>query len=137
MPVGGELLQTQPDGTLSFGDYTLEKKAKLSDYEYRGDLYKVKTFRELTKLEKNGMLLYESLPGTSVRSFLESGDGLSFVAEGAGDVQVTLGLEEEAVYQVMIGGSDCGLMKTSMGGKLVLSVDLKEAGQAQVTVVRQ
>ena len=61
-----ELLRIEADGTLSFGDYTLPSKTKLEDFEYQGDLYKVKTFAEITKLEKNGMFLYESVPGTEM-----------------------------------------------------------------------
>lgn len=38
----------------------LAKKAKVEDYEHAGDLLKVKTYNEMTKLEKNGMFLYES-----------------------------------------------------------------------------
>lgn len=38
-----------------------------------GDLYKVKTFKEITKLERNGMFVYESVPGTAVTDF--SGKG--------------------------------------------------------------
>ena len=51
MSVVKELLRTEADGTISFGNYELDQKAKLSDYEYNGDLYKVKTFKEITKLE--------------------------------------------------------------------------------------
>ena len=50
-----ELLKAEADGTLSFGDYTLGSKTKLDGFEFQGDLYKVKTFAEITKLEKNGM----------------------------------------------------------------------------------
>ena len=49
-----ELLKTEADGTLSFGDYTLAGKTKLDGFEFQGDIYKVKTFAEITKLEKNG-----------------------------------------------------------------------------------
>ena len=38
-----ELLRAEEDGTLSFGDYTLASKTKLDNYEFEGDLYKVKT----------------------------------------------------------------------------------------------
>ena len=51
-----ELLRTEKDGTISFGDYTLASKTKLDNFEFEGDLYKVKTFAEITKLEKNGYL---------------------------------------------------------------------------------
>ena len=56
-----ELLRAEADGTLSFGDYTLGSKTKLDGFEFQGDLYKVKTFSEITKLEKNGMFVYESV----------------------------------------------------------------------------
>ena len=71
MAVVEELLRTEENGTISFGDYTLDAKAKVEDYEHGGDLYKVKTYRKLTKLEKNGMFAYESEPGTSVLTFGE------------------------------------------------------------------
>ena len=32
-----------------------EIKAKLDDYEHAGDMYKVKTYQAMTKLEKNGL----------------------------------------------------------------------------------
>ena len=50
-----ELIRTEGNGTLSFGDYTLGAKAKLDNYEFHGDKYKVKTFKEITKLERNGL----------------------------------------------------------------------------------
>jgi len=51
-----ELIRTEKDGTISFGDYTLDKKAKLDNFEHDGDLYKVKTFHEITKLERTECL---------------------------------------------------------------------------------
>ncbi|MCI8722930.1 MAG: endosialidase, partial [Ruminococcus sp.] len=35
-----ELLRTEKDGTISFGDYTLASKTKLDNFEFEGDLYK-------------------------------------------------------------------------------------------------
>ena len=61
-----ELIWKEEDGTLGFGDYTLAEKSKVNDFEFDGDLYKVKTFCEMTKLERNGMFVYESVPGTAV-----------------------------------------------------------------------
>ena len=54
-----ELIRTEADGTISFGDYTLGAKAKLDNFEHNGDIYKVKTFAEITKLERNGLFVYE------------------------------------------------------------------------------
>ena len=46
MPVIEELICTEQDGTISFGNYKLGQKAKKSDFEYQGDMYKVKTYNE-------------------------------------------------------------------------------------------
>lgn len=64
MAVVEELVRTEESGAISFGNYKLGAKAKVENYEHGGDLYKVKTYKELTKLEKNGMFAYESQPGT-------------------------------------------------------------------------
>ena len=44
MPVVSELIRIEDDGTISFGNYELATKSKLQDFEYKGDLYKVKPF---------------------------------------------------------------------------------------------
>ena len=87
MPVIEELIRSEADGTISFGNYRLEKKTKLEDFEHRGDLYKVKTYDEITKLERNGMFVYESVPGTSVEHFQAEDWGVEFAVEAAGDVR--------------------------------------------------
>ena len=45
MAVISELIRTEENGKLSFGDYTLAAKAKLDNFEKDGDIYKVKTFK--------------------------------------------------------------------------------------------
>ena len=87
-----ELILSEDNGNLSFGDHTLSSKAKKEDFPHGGDLYKVKTYNEITKLERNGIFVYESVPGTSVNHFKETEDGVSFDVEGADDAQITLGL---------------------------------------------
>ena len=69
MSVIEELIRSEENGAISFGNHRLEKKAKLDNFEHQGDLYKVKTFHEITKLERNGMFVYESVPGTAVSCF--------------------------------------------------------------------
>ena len=51
-----ELIRIEGTGGISFGDYELEQKTKLSDFKYNEDSYKVKTFQEITKLEKKWFL---------------------------------------------------------------------------------
>ena len=134
MAVVKELLRSEADGAISFGNHKLEQKAKVEDYEHAGDLLKVKTFREITKLEKNGMFLYESVPGTSVTDFTERENGVEFTVEGDEDAQITVGLEDDTEYQVFVGDKNIGTMKTGLGGKLSLSVELESAGEVSVKI---
>ena len=136
MAVVEELLRAEGDGTISFGNHTLAAKAKLEDYEHGGNLYKVKTFKELTKLEKNGMFAYESEPGTSVNGFSETENGVTFKVEGSEDAQITVGLEEDTVYKVYVNGANVGEMKTNLSGKLNISVELASVGAAEVKIVK-
>lgn len=124
MSVVSELIRSEADGSLSFGDYTLAKKAKLDNFNHAGEVYKVKTFQEITKLEKNGMFAYESVPGTAVTNMSIKADVLSFQVEGPEDAEITLGLEEETAYEVCIAGNAVGTLTTNLGGKLTISVEL-------------
>ena len=136
MAVIKELIRTEANGTISFGDYSLDAKAKQDNFEHDGDLYKVKTFREITKLERNGMFVYESVPGTAVTELSVTEDGMTFQVEGTEDAEITLGLEEEKDYQVSVEGVSAGQMKTNLGGKLTISVELDPEKPVKVAVVR-
>lgn len=124
MSTVSELIRSEADGSLSFGDYTLGAKAKLDNFEHAGDVYKVKTFKEITKLEKGGVFAYESVPGTAVTRLRAVDGGVSFNVEGPEDAEITIGLAEETSYDVKIGGTDAGTMTTGLGGKLTISVEL-------------
>ena len=136
MAVVEELIRTEADGAVSFGNHKLAAKAKVEDFEHAGDLLKVKTYNSITKLEKNGMFAYESVPGTSVNNFMEKDDGVSFQVEGDEDAQITVGLEDEAEYEVFINDESIGRMKTNLGGKLSISVELSGAGEVSVRIVK-
>ena len=136
MAVVEELIRTENNGTISFGNHKLANKSKVEDYEHTGDLYKVKTYATMTKLEKNGMFVYESVPGTSVLNFKEDEDGVSFVVEGEEDAQITVGLQDDAEYEVFVNGESSGKMKTNMGGKLSVSVELAGVGEVSVKIVK-
>ncbi len=134
MAVVEELIRTENNETLSFGNYKLATKSKVDNFEFGGDLYKVKTFKEITKLERNGMFVYESVPGTAVSRLRVTDSGIEFQVEGPEDAQITLELEEQAEYQVFVGGVRAGNMKTNLGGKLSLSVELTEDTPATVQI---
>ena len=129
-----ELIRSEADGTISFGDYTLGAKAKLDNFEHQGDIYKVKTFSEITKLERNGMFVYESVPGTAVLDLDVMEDGMSFLVEGPNDAQITVELEEDTEYAITIDGVNAGQMKTNLGGKLSFSVELEQSEQVSVSI---
>lgn len=132
-----ELIRIEEDGTISFGDYTLDTKTKLSDFEYKGDLYKVKTYGEITKLERNGLFVYESVPGTAVNHFKAEDNGVSFRVEGNQDAQITVGLPEDSQFEIFIDDSNAGEMKTNLSGKLSLSVELEAQDQVSVRIVQK
>ena len=122
-----ELLRAETDGTLSFGDYTLDSKTKLDGFEFQGDIYKVKTFKEITKLEKNGMFVYESVPGTAVENFKATENVVSF----------TLGMEADAEYVVYMDDVNIGDMTTNLSGKLSVSAEADPGKEIGIKVVRK
>ena len=136
MAVVKELFRAEEDGSISFGDYELDQKKKLADIEAGGDLYKVKTYKDITKLERNDTFVFESVPGTAVNNLKIADKVLSFSIEGDRDAQITLGMEEDTEYQVLLDGVNIGHMTTGMGGKLSFSVELENAEQMKVQIVR-
>lgn len=132
-----ELIRSEADGAISFGNYKLKTKAKLEDFKHEGDVLKVKTFNEITKLEKNGGFLYESVPGTSVHNLTERADGMDFTVEGDQDAQITVGLMDDADYEVFVDGESIGIMNSGLGGKVSLSVELAAADEVNVKIVKQ
>ncbi|MBB2184145.1 endosialidase [Lachnospiraceae bacterium MD1] len=136
MAVVEELIRKESNGTISFGNYKLSSKSKVSDFEYQGDLYKVKTFQEITKLEKNGMFVYESVPGTTVFHLDSKDDVLSFEVTGNDTAQITLELEPEKEYEIYNNDDLLGRMKTNLGGKLVFSLELGEDTKEKIKVVK-
>ena len=137
MPVIEELICTEQDGTISFGNYKLGQKAKKSDFEYQGDMYKVKTYNEITKLERNDMFVYESVPGTAAEHFRVTDEGVEFTVEGSKDAQITVQLENDTDYEIYVNDSAVGNMMTNMSGKLSVSVELEEGISVPVKAVRR
>lgn len=135
MAAVSELIRKEDGGAISFGDHTLESKAKVEDFDVLGNLYKVKTFKDLTKLERDGMFVYESEPGTSVNDFKVLENGVSFTVCGDNDAMITVGLKEDCEYSVNVGGRDIGKIRTNLGGKLSFSVELEGKGEINVKVV--
>ena len=131
-----ELIRNEANGTLSFGDYTLSEKTKKDGFEFEGDLYKVKTFHEITKLEKNGVFVYESVPGTAVENLKVSDNVVTFRVSGAENAQITVGLEPEAEYVVYMNDINVGDMTTNISAKLSISAEL-EKEDVEVKIIKK
>ena len=125
MSVIEELIRCEEDGTISFGNYLMDTKTKVNDFDVDGDLYKVKTFCEITKLEKNGKMVMETVPGATVHHFLTGDRGATFSVEAAEDVQVTLEMEPDEEYKILLDNVNVGKVKTNMAGKVNFSIEMQ------------
>ena len=136
MGVVEELIRKDEKGTLSFGNYLLDTKTKKSDFQYEGAVYKIKTFREITKLERNGALVYESVPGSTVTNFRGNSEAAEFDVEAAGDISFTLEMEPSPEYKLVVDGVSAGRIPTNVGGKLNASLELDQGSSASVKIVK-
>lgn len=134
--MAAQLIEKSEAG-LSFGNYKLDVKSKQSDFEYNGDIYYVKSYYEVTRLEKNDSMIYESVPGTTVTDFNVTSNGADYVVEGYRSTQVTVELAENTVYDVTVSGTALGEFKTNMRGKLVLTLDLDADEPVAVKAIKK
>lgn len=131
-----EVLRSEENGTVSFGNHSLPSKTKIENFKSGNDILKCKSFKEMTRLEKNDLFVYESEPGTSVFNFEETEKGVCFEVCADKDVQITLGLSEDTEYSVYINDVNTGKMKTNLSGKLSISVELSSQNMASVRIVK-
>ena len=115
MAVIEELIRQEDNGTISFGNHLMDEKKKVLDFEVSGDLYKIKTFKEITKLEKNGKMLLETVPGATVHNFTVNERGAEFTVEGLEDTQITMELEPDTEYKILIDNRKNRLIKNKKG----------------------
>lgn len=124
-----ELIKVENDQSISFGDYALNEKKKVVDFEVEGDLYKVKTYSEITKLEKNGILVYESVPGTTVHGFKMTDQGASFKVESVKNSNVTIELAPEVEYKIFIDQVQVDRVLSNLSGKVTFSIEESLSGR--------
>ena len=112
-------LATDPDREGEAISWHLMEALKLSGKK----VYRI-TFNEITKLEKNGMFVYESVPGTAVENFKASADEVVFNVSADKDIQVTLELEADTEYVIYMDNVNIGTMKTNLSGKISVSAEM-------------
>lgn len=114
---------------LNFGDYTSMEKIKLDNFAVGGNIYKIKTCNEITRLEKNGKLLFESAPGSTVYDFEMTENLVEFSCEGHGNTFVTLELLPQTDYNIYVGETFDAKMTSNISGKVSVEAELSAAPQ--------
>jgi len=125
MAVISEIIRAEADNTLSFGNYAVVEKQKSNDFKFNGHTYKVKTHNELTRLERDDQMVLETVPGTAIHNFADSGEVLEFSAEGMGSTQLTFGLAPETEYNIFVDGELVGMAASSLSGKVSFGAELE------------
>lgn len=124
MAVINEIICTEADNSISFGNYELAEKKKVEDFKVGDDVYKVRTHKDVTRLSKNGNLVLESVPGATVHS-LKIGDRVTvFDIEGKGSTMVTLELLPDSTYSIYVDDVNIDKLTTNMTGKVGFSIEL-------------
>ena len=104
---------------LALVTYISTESEERRDIQFEGDIYKIGTFKTMTKLDKNGQLIFESVPGSAVHNLLQQ-QWSAFEIESSSDVQVTLEVEAGQEYKVFIDNTNVGMMKANLEEKLTL-----------------
>jgi len=120
-------IQIEKDNSLSFGNYQSEEKIKINDFEHLGDNYVLRTSKEMNRLQKNGGLLIESIPGSSIHYFNAGDEKIVFDAYGFKSTQITLELEPNTKYRIVIDDVVIdGSVTSNSSGKISFSTNLNE-----------
>ena len=134
MAVVSEIIRIEPDNTLSFGNYLVTDKQKLGDFRIGGDTYKVKTHNELTRFERNDVMILETVPGSVIHNFNMAGGSLSFAAEGTGSTRFTIGLEPDSEYKIFADGKLVDTAKSGISGKINFSEELSADSPQRIVI---
>lgn len=124
MAVIDNAIMVAEDKSLSFGNYIVTEKQKINDFNVDGDIYKLRTHNEITKLTKNEKLLIETYPGAAIHNFKVSEKVTTFGIEGYKSTSVTLELEAGATYSLFIDDVNLDKIKANLSGKLNFSIEL-------------
>ncbi|MDR2940226.1 MAG: endosialidase [Clostridiales bacterium] len=124
MAVIAEAIRVEPNNSLSFGNYHVSEKIKINEFNHDGDIYDLRTHDKITRLQKNGSLLIETVPGATLHNFGMDGKLVRFEIEGRGDAQITLELEPNIEYKIFVDDMNIGSSTSKLSGKLIFSLSL-------------
>lgn len=125
---------TNEDGSISFGNYETTEKVKIDQYMVGEDEYKLRSYNQVTRLSKNNVLIFESVPGVTVHNFKFTKNNIEFSLEGNKDVQLTLELEPLTTYKIILNGKLVDEQEANaISGKINFSLELAD-GTGNVTI---
>lgn len=129
-------IQVNSDNTISFGNHLAIDKVKIDDFKIDQDIYKLRSYNEVTRFTKNHALIFESTPGVTVHNFSSSEEKTTFNVEGVKNPQVTLELVPDITYKITSNGVLVDEVKANgVSGKVSFSLELKK-GISEVIIVR-
>ena len=126
MPIVKKGIIIDEDKFLSFGNYKLKEKHKITDFDFFGEKLELKTYQKNTRLKKNGMIFFESIPGSAVHKMNINNSPIQFYITGLKTTDITISLQPDTMYRIYADNSDLGETKSTMSGKITFSLDLDD-----------
>jgi hypothetical protein len=126
MPIVKKGIIIDEDKFLSFGNYNLKEKHKITDFDFFGEKLELKTYQKNTRLKKNGMIFFESIPGSAVHKMNINNSPIQFYITGLKTTDITISLQPDTMYRIYADNSDLGETKSTMSGKITFSLDLDD-----------
>ena len=135
-PEGIEIITLEPDNTISFGNYHSDNKLKHENFQFEGNSYNIRTYKETTRLTKNKELLVETVPGSFVHNFHKENGQAFFGITSFANTNITVQLEEDTIYRISAGKHRMGSMSSGVSGKLSFALDLSD-GKEQIVRIEK
>lgn len=129
------ILKINDDKTFDFGNY--ENKDKLKEAIIHNELdYKVKTHSDITRLERDELMIYESVPGTNVRNFSYTSSKIKFNVSGYSHTSIIIGVNQDSVFNLTVDNVDEGEAIFVAKGKLNINLNLENNEEVSVELTK-
>lgn len=130
-----KLIEINEQSNLNFGDYTLSEKSK-ENIIYNEYEYKLKTFKDVTRLERDELLIYESVPGTYVENFSYKSDEISFMVSGNDTASIIIGVNQDSNFSLTIDDKFYPETVCISPGKLNINLNFNKENKVKVVLTK-
>lgn len=131
-----DIISININENLDFGCHELDHKSK-EIIEYRGLNVKVKTHSEITRLERDELMIYESVPGTTVTDFSYRPEKISFNVTGMGNTSIIIAVNQNNKYRLMIDDEQYFATNVLSGGKIQFIIDFNLKDWIKVDLIKE